>query len=153
MKILILTFALIISSASIASVTCDTTNRIGFQGKILIELAEKTILLTEEGKNNVIFDQHTVCGSPVAGTSDLDCPFITQENDSNLISDLRCFTSALDPACFVESRRRHARREVYRKPEPGSLHNFGFAVDLSILDASGAELDPGSPVQHLGVLP
>lgn len=30
------------------------------------------------------------------------------------------------------------------KPEPGSLHNFGFAVDLSVLDASGRELDMGA---------
>lgn len=30
------------------------------------------------------------------------------------------------------------------KPEPGSLHNFGFAVDLSILDEKGQELDMGA---------
>lgn len=30
------------------------------------------------------------------------------------------------------------------KPEPGSLHNFGFAVDLSILDGTGRELDMGA---------
>jgi len=30
------------------------------------------------------------------------------------------------------------------KPEPGSLHNFGFAVDLSILDGIGRELDMGA---------
>jgi D-alanyl-D-alanine dipeptidase len=30
------------------------------------------------------------------------------------------------------------------KPEPGSLHNFGFAVDLSILDGAGRELDMGA---------
>lgn len=30
------------------------------------------------------------------------------------------------------------------RPEPGSLHNFGFAVDLSVLDASGRELDMGA---------
>lgn len=29
-------------------------------------------------------------------------------------------------------------------PERGSMHNFGFAVDLSILDASGKELDMGA---------
>lgn len=29
-------------------------------------------------------------------------------------------------------------------PDLGSLHNFGFAVDLSILDARGAELDMGA---------
>ncbi len=30
------------------------------------------------------------------------------------------------------------------RPEPGSLHNFGFAVDLSILDGAGRELDMGA---------
>lgn len=30
------------------------------------------------------------------------------------------------------------------RPEPGSLHNFGFAVDLSVLDAEGNELDMGA---------
>lgn len=30
------------------------------------------------------------------------------------------------------------------KPEPGSLHNFGFAVDLSVLDENGMELDMGA---------
>jgi D-alanyl-D-alanine dipeptidase len=30
------------------------------------------------------------------------------------------------------------------KPEPGSLHNFGFAVDLTVLDSSGHELDMGA---------
>lgn len=29
-------------------------------------------------------------------------------------------------------------------PDNGSLHNFGFAVDLSVLDASGCELDMGA---------
>ncbi len=30
------------------------------------------------------------------------------------------------------------------KPEPGSLHNFGFAVDLTVLDERGRELDMGA---------
>lgn len=30
-------------------------------------------------------------------------------------------------------------------PDLGSLHNFGFAVDLTVLDASGRELDMGTP--------
>lgn len=30
------------------------------------------------------------------------------------------------------------------KPEPGSLHNFGFAVDLTIIDEQGRELDMGA---------
>jgi D-alanyl-D-alanine dipeptidase len=30
------------------------------------------------------------------------------------------------------------------RPEPGSLHNFGFAVDLTVLDEHGSELDMGA---------
>jgi D-alanyl-D-alanine dipeptidase len=30
------------------------------------------------------------------------------------------------------------------RPEPGSLHNFGFAVDLTVLDDQGRELDMGA---------
>lgn len=30
------------------------------------------------------------------------------------------------------------------KPVPGSIHNFGFAVDLTILDEEGAELNMGT---------
>ncbi|HMN67260.1 MAG TPA: M15 family metallopeptidase [Bdellovibrionales bacterium] len=30
------------------------------------------------------------------------------------------------------------------RPEPGSLHNFGFAVDLSVLDSQGREIDMGA---------
>lgn len=30
-------------------------------------------------------------------------------------------------------------------PELGSLHNFGFAVDLTLVDPSGRELDMGTP--------
>lgn len=30
------------------------------------------------------------------------------------------------------------------RPEPGSLHNFGFAVDISVLDPQGRELDMGA---------
>jgi D-alanyl-D-alanine dipeptidase len=30
-------------------------------------------------------------------------------------------------------------------PESGSVHNFGFAVDLSIVDGNGNELDMGTP--------
>jgi hypothetical protein len=105
MKSLILAFALLVSSKSIASITCDTTNRLGIQGKIIIELSDKTILLTEEGENSVIFDQLTVCGSSIPGSSDLDCPFITQENDSNLISDLRCFLNTETSRVLVVSGR------------------------------------------------
>ena len=30
-------------------------------------------------------------------------------------------------------------------PEPGSLHSFGFAIDLSIVNAANQELDMGTP--------
>jgi len=30
------------------------------------------------------------------------------------------------------------------RPEPGSLHNFGFAVDLSVINPDGRELDMGA---------
>lgn len=32
----------------------------------------------------------------------------------------------------------------------GGLHNYGMAVDLTILDPSGNEIDMGTPVDHLG---
>lgn len=32
----------------------------------------------------------------------------------------------------------------------GGLHNYGLAVDVSILDADGQPLDMGTPVDHLG---
>ena len=32
----------------------------------------------------------------------------------------------------------------------GGLHNYGLAVDLTILDPSGKEIDMGTPVDHLG---
>lgn len=35
-------------------------------------------------------------------------------------------------------------QQYIARPEPGSLHNFGFAVDLSILDPMGRELDMGA---------
>lgn len=31
------------------------------------------------------------------------------------------------------------------EPEKGSVHNFGFAIDLSLSDAAGKELDMGTP--------
>lgn len=33
----------------------------------------------------------------------------------------------------------------------GGLHNYGVAVDLTIVDDNGNELDMGTPVDHLGV--
>lgn len=32
----------------------------------------------------------------------------------------------------------------------GGLHNYGMAVDLTIIDTSGKEIDMGTPVDHLG---
>ena len=32
----------------------------------------------------------------------------------------------------------------------GGLHNYGLAVDVTIVDADGKELDMGTPVDHLG---
>ena len=32
----------------------------------------------------------------------------------------------------------------------GGLHNYGVAVDITIVDADGNELDMGTPVDHLG---
>ena len=33
----------------------------------------------------------------------------------------------------------------------GGLHNYGLAVDITITDSNGNELDMGTPVDHLGV--
>ena len=35
-------------------------------------------------------------------------------------------------------------------PERGSRHNYGVAVDLTIVDAAGKPLDMGSPFDHFG---
>ena len=35
-------------------------------------------------------------------------------------------------------------------PEQGGRHNYGVAVDLTIVDASGKPLDMGSPFDHFG---
>lgn len=37
-------------------------------------------------------------------------------------------------------------------PNRGSLHNFGAAVDVSIVDASGEALDMGTPFDYIGEL-
>jgi D-alanyl-D-alanine dipeptidase len=34
----------------------------------------------------------------------------------------------------------------------GSVHNYGCAVDLTLADAAGAEVDMGTPYDHLGIL-
>lgn len=37
------------------------------------------------------------------------------------------------------------RQKYVANPKGGSIHNYGFALDLSILDETGAELDMGTP--------
>lgn len=37
-------------------------------------------------------------------------------------------------------------------PHIGSMHNYGAAIDLTIVDAGGQELDMGAPYDHFGVL-
>jgi len=37
------------------------------------------------------------------------------------------------------------RQKYVANPKSGSIHNFGFAVDLSVLDEDGRELDMGTP--------
>lgn len=44
------------------------------------------------------------------------------------------------------------RIKYVSNPKLGSLHNFGAAVDVSILDESGEELDMGTPFDHFGEL-
>ena len=41
-------------------------------------------------------------------------------------------------------------RYVSNPARGGGLHNYGLAVDLSILDANGCPLPMGTPVDHLG---
>lgn len=36
-------------------------------------------------------------------------------------------------------------------PKRHSLHNYGLAVDLTLVDSTGAELDMGTPFDHFGV--
>lgn len=38
------------------------------------------------------------------------------------------------------------------RPDPGSMHNHGAAVDISLADAAGNALDMGTPVDHFGPL-
>ena len=37
------------------------------------------------------------------------------------------------------------RQDYVSDPEKGSMHNFGMAVDLSLLDSNGRELEMGTP--------
>ncbi len=42
------------------------------------------------------------------------------------------------------------KRIYLADPRKGSIHNYGFAVDLTLLDASGNELDMGTPFDFFG---
>jgi zinc D-Ala-D-Ala dipeptidase len=44
------------------------------------------------------------------------------------------------------------RTKYVSNPQNGSLHNFGAAVDLSIIDENGVELDMGTPYDYFGEL-
>lgn len=44
------------------------------------------------------------------------------------------------------------RSKYISNPRNGSLHNFGAAVDLSIIDENGIELDMGTPYDYFGEL-
>jgi D-alanyl-D-alanine dipeptidase len=44
------------------------------------------------------------------------------------------------------------RSKYVSNPRNGSLHNFGAAVDLSIIDENGIELDMGTPYDYFGEL-
>lgn len=37
-------------------------------------------------------------------------------------------------------------------PDEGSIHNYGFAIDLSLVDEAGRELDMGTPYDYFGDL-
>lgn len=42
-------------------------------------------------------------------------------------------------------------QQVYvANPTPGSMHNHGVAVDLTITDSQGNRLDMGTPMDHFG---
>lgn len=43
-----------------------------------------------------------------------------------------------------------AANYVANPAKGGGLHNYGLAVDITIVDADGHELDMGTPVDHLG---
>ncbi len=44
------------------------------------------------------------------------------------------------------------QQKYVASPQGGSIHNYGFAVDLSILDAAGKELDMGTPFDDFTAL-
>ena len=44
------------------------------------------------------------------------------------------------------------RSKYVSNPQNGSLHNFGAAVDLTIIDSTGRQLDMGTPYDYFGEL-
>jgi D-alanyl-D-alanine dipeptidase len=44
------------------------------------------------------------------------------------------------------------RQKYVANPQHGSIHNFGFAVDVSILDENGKALDMGTPFDDFTAL-
>lgn len=44
------------------------------------------------------------------------------------------------------------RQSYVANPEGGSLHNYGGAVDITLADEHGRELDLGTPMHHFGPL-
>jgi D-alanyl-D-alanine dipeptidase len=46
----------------------------------------------------------------------------------------------------------YERSKYVSNPQNGSLHNFGAAVDLSIIDKNGIALDMGTPYDYFGEL-
>ena len=43
-------------------------------------------------------------------------------------------------------------RDFVAEPEEGSVHNFGSAVDLSLIDKNGNSLDMGTGFDYFGEL-
>lgn len=46
----------------------------------------------------------------------------------------------------------HIKEKYVSNPEVGSLHNYGCAVDVSIVNENGWEMDMGSPYDYFGEL-
>jgi|SRR5579859_6137261 len=42
------------------------------------------------------------------------------------------------------------KQKYVANPDTGSMHNFGFAVDLSLIDENGQEVDMGTPFDYFG---
>jgi D-alanyl-D-alanine dipeptidase len=42
------------------------------------------------------------------------------------------------------------KQKYVANPDTGSLHNFGFSVDLSLVDENGQEVDMGTPFDYFG---